>query len=104
MEELDMPDMWFQQDGASCHTTRETMAQLRAAFGEQFISRFGPVNLPPRSCDLTPLDYFLWSHVKAGRTQQRLTHWEPILKHLFVKYRLICWRECAEIGPCEWAI
>ena len=65
MEELDMPDMWFQQDGATCHTARETMAQLRATFGEQFISRFGPVNWPPRSCDLTPLDYFLWSHVKA---------------------------------------
>lgn len=65
MEELDMPDMWFQQDGATCHTARESMAKLRAAFGEQFISRFGPVNWPPRSCDLTPLDYFLWGHVKA---------------------------------------
>ena len=65
MEELDMPDMWFQQDGATCHTARETMAQLRAAFGEQFISRFGPVNWPPRSCHLTPLDYFLWRHVKV---------------------------------------
>lgn len=65
MEELDMPDMWFQQDGATCHTARESMAKLRAAFGEQFISRLGPVNWPPRSCDLTPLDYFLWGHVKA---------------------------------------
>ncbi|GFV04108.1 putative transposable element [Trichonephila clavipes] len=25
----------------------------------------GPVNWPPRSCDLTPLDYFLWGYVKA---------------------------------------
>ena len=24
-----------------------------------------PVNWPPRSCDLTSLDYFLWGHVKA---------------------------------------
>ncbi|GFU11058.1 putative LOC100569746 [Trichonephila clavipes] len=29
------------------------------------ISRFGPVNWPPRSCDLTPLDYFLWGYVKS---------------------------------------
>jgi len=65
MEELDLVDVWFQQDGATCHTALETMAQLRAAFGEQFISRLGPVNWPPRSCDLTPLDYFLWGHVKA---------------------------------------
>ena len=27
--------------------------------------RSGPVNWPPRSCDLTPLDYFLWGYVKA---------------------------------------
>ena len=30
-----------------------------------FISLLGPVNWPPSSCDLTPLDYFLCSHVKA---------------------------------------
>ena len=65
MEELDMPDMWFQQDGATCHMARATMTKLRAAFGEQFISRSGPVNWPPRSCDLTPLDFFLWGYVKA---------------------------------------
>ena len=60
-----MPDMWFQQDGATCHTARAAMTKLRAAFGEQFISRSGPVNWPPRSCDLTPLAFFLWGVVKA---------------------------------------
>uniref|UniRef100_A0A0K2V5H2 Putative LOC100569746 [Acyrthosiphon pisum] n=1 Tax=Lepeophtheirus salmonis TaxID=72036 RepID=A0A0K2V5H2_LEPSM len=34
-------------------------------FGEQLISRFVPVNWPPRSCDITPLDFFLWGYVKA---------------------------------------
>ena len=58
-----MPDMWFLQDGVTCHTARATMTKLRAAFGEQFISRSGPVNWPPRSCDLTPLDFFLWGYV-----------------------------------------
>ncbi|GFV27149.1 hypothetical protein TNCV_954831 [Trichonephila clavipes] len=37
----------------------------RHAFGDRLISRFGPVNWPPRSCDLTPLDYFLWGYVKS---------------------------------------
>ncbi|GFY03212.1 hypothetical protein TNCV_1171721 [Trichonephila clavipes] len=32
---------------------------------DRLISRFGPVNWPPRSCDLTPLDYFLWGYVKS---------------------------------------
>ncbi|QQP40330.1 Uncharacterized protein FKW44_014334, partial [Caligus rogercresseyi] len=49
--------MWFQQDGATCHTTRETMNMLKDEFGEQLISRNGPVSWPPRSCDLTTLDY-----------------------------------------------
>ena len=30
----------------------------------RIISRSSDVNWPPRSCDLTPLDYFLWGVVK----------------------------------------
>ena len=41
------------------------MAQLRGEFGEQFISRLEPVIWPFRSCDLTPVDCFLWRYVKA---------------------------------------
>lgn len=52
-------ETWFQQDGATCHTARETMTLLREQFGEQIISRFGPVNWPARSCDITPLNFFL---------------------------------------------
>ena len=33
-------------------------------FGEQFISRLGPVDWPPRSYDITPLDFYLWGYVK----------------------------------------
>ncbi|GFV07617.1 DDE_3 domain-containing protein [Trichonephila clavipes] len=51
--------LWFQQDGATCHTARATIDLLKDTFGDRLISRFGPVNWPPRSCDLTPLDYFL---------------------------------------------
>ncbi|GFV97817.1 putative DD41D transposase [Trichonephila clavipes] len=55
----DVQELWFQQDGATCHTTRATFDLLKDTFGDRLISRFGPVNRPPRSCDLTPLDYFL---------------------------------------------
>ena len=41
------------------------MNLLRRQFGEQLISRFGPVSWPPRSCDITPLDFFLWVYVKS---------------------------------------
>ncbi|GFS99171.1 uncharacterized protein TNCV_1600161 [Trichonephila clavipes] len=54
----DVQELWFQQDGATCHTAHATIDLLKDTFGDRLISRFGPVNWPPRSCDLTPLDYF----------------------------------------------
>ncbi|GFW58947.1 transposable element Tc3 transposase [Trichonephila clavipes] len=69
----DVQELWFQQDGATCHTARETIDLLKDTFGDRLILRFGPVNWPPRPCDLTPLDYFLWGYVKslvyAGKPQ-----------------------------------
>ncbi|GFV64101.1 putative DD41D transposase [Trichonephila clavipes] len=61
----DVQELWFQQDGATCHTARATIELLKDKFGDHLISRFGPVNWPPRSCDLTPLDYFLCGYVKS---------------------------------------
>uniref|UniRef100_A0A0K2TJQ2 Putative LOC101238983 [Hydra vulgaris] n=1 Tax=Lepeophtheirus salmonis TaxID=72036 RepID=A0A0K2TJQ2_LEPSM len=37
-------NIWFQQDGATCHTACSTMDLLGHHFGEQLVSRFGPVN------------------------------------------------------------
>ena len=64
IEEDDMDDIWFQQDGATCHTANVTIDLLRTVFENRIISRNSDVNWPPRSCDLTPLDYFLWGAVK----------------------------------------
>ncbi|GFT28838.1 putative LOC100569746 [Trichonephila clavipes] len=61
----DVQELWFQQNGATCHTARAPIDLLKDTFGDRLISRFGPVNWPPRSCDLTPLDYFLWGYVKS---------------------------------------
>ncbi|GFV61985.1 transposable element Tc3 transposase [Trichonephila clavipes] len=61
----DVQELWFQQDGATCHTACATIDLLKDTFGDRLISRFGPVNWPPRSCDLTRLDYFLWGYVKS---------------------------------------
>ncbi|GFV45365.1 transposable element Tc3 transposase [Trichonephila clavipes] len=61
----DVQELWFQQDGATCPTARATIDLMKYTFGDRLISCFGPVNWPPRSCDLTPLDYFLWGYVKS---------------------------------------
>ena len=55
--------MWFQQDGPTYHTAGRKIELLRIKCQNRVISRFGDVNWPPRSCDLTPLDFFLWEAV-----------------------------------------
>ncbi|GFX93438.1 uncharacterized protein TNCV_1093781 [Trichonephila clavipes] len=55
-EKTECLELWFQQDGAACHTARVTIDLLKDTFGDRLISRFGPVNWPPKSCDLTLLD------------------------------------------------
>ena len=47
--EDDLENMWFQQDGATCHTTT---ALLQEKIPARVISRRGDINWPPRSCDL----------------------------------------------------
>ncbi len=53
---------FFQQDGATPHTARETIAFLQSHFGDRLISKS---LWPPRSPDLTPPDFFLWGCLKS---------------------------------------
>ncbi|GFY27099.1 transposable element Tc3 transposase [Trichonephila clavipes] len=86
----DVQELWFQQDGATCHTARATIDLLKDTFGDHLISRFGPVNWPPRSCDLTPLDYFLWGYVKSlvyADKPQTLDHLEDNIRRVIADIR-----------------
>ncbi|GFT41118.1 uncharacterized protein TNCV_5034081 [Trichonephila clavipes] len=86
----DVQELWFQQDGATCHTARATIYLLKDTFGDRLISRFGPVNWPPRSCDLTPLDYFLWCYVKSlvyADKPQTLNHLEDNIRIVIADIR-----------------
>ncbi|GFU71589.1 putative transposase [Trichonephila clavipes] len=85
-----LTELWFQQDGAACHTARATIDLLKDTFGDRLISRFGPVNWPPRSCDLTPLDYFLWRYVKSlvyADKPQTLDHLEDNIRRVIADIR-----------------
>ncbi|GFV36808.1 uncharacterized protein TNCV_5010921 [Trichonephila clavipes] len=86
----DVQELWFQQDGATCHTARATIDLLKDTFGDLLISRFGPVNWPPRSCDLTPLDHFLWGYVKSlvyADKPQTLDHLEDNIRRVIADIR-----------------
>lgn len=57
--------MFFQHDGAPAHVTRQVTQYLNTIFPDRWIGRSGPVQWPPRSPDLTPLDYCLWGWMKT---------------------------------------
>lgn len=61
---LDRPLIHFQQDGAPAHNYHGTNELLRRLFGNRWIGTNGPILWPPRSPDMTPLDFYLWGHVK----------------------------------------
>ncbi|GFU79926.1 hypothetical protein TNCV_578061 [Trichonephila clavipes] len=89
-EQCDVNVQSIQQDGATCHTARATIDLLKDTFGDRLISRFGPVNWPPRSCDLTPLDYFLWGYVKSlvyADKPQTLDHLEDNIRRVIADRR-----------------
>jgi hypothetical protein len=62
---VDIEDLWFQQDGATCHTTHQTIALLHEKFPGQILSHNADRNWPARSCDLTPCNFFLWGYLKS---------------------------------------
>lgn len=58
-------DTFFQQDGATSHTARNSMATVRNMFPNHVISRHGDIGWPARSPDLSTCDFFLWGYLKS---------------------------------------
>lgn len=58
----EIQNCFFQQDGATAHTAKESLDFLRHWFDDRIISK----NLwPPRSPDLSPPDFYVWGAAKA---------------------------------------
>lgn len=65
--------MWFQQDGCPAHTSTTARRLLNDMFPDRWIDIRGPVEYPPRSPDLTVLDYYLWGRIKDLVYRERPT-------------------------------
>ena len=55
----------FQQDGAPPHWGSHVRRVLVVTFPNRWIGRDGPTPWPPRSPDITPLDFFLWGMLRT---------------------------------------
>ena len=71
--------MWYQHDGCPAHNAIVVINALNKQFPNRWIGRGSLVErFPARSPDLTPLDFFLWGHVKNVVYQQVPTTAENI--------------------------
>lgn len=57
--------MIFQHDGCPAHFCTTVRQWLNTNFQNRWIGRGGPIPWPARSPDLTPMDYYVWGHMKS---------------------------------------
>ena len=70
LDDIDIEQLWFQQDGATWHTSNETIDLLHEKFPNRVLLNRGDQNWPPRSYDLTPCNFFVWVFLKLQLYEQ----------------------------------
>ena len=73
LEEL-QPHVFLQQDGAPPHWGTIVRSSLNDHFPGRWIGRIGPIPWPPRSLNITPLDFFLLGFVKDNVYRRRMSN------------------------------
>jgi hypothetical protein len=58
--DMDIGTLWFQQDGATALTARQSMNTLRNVSEHRIILRYGDISWPELSADLLACDLFSW--------------------------------------------
>jgi hypothetical protein len=71
-------NLWLQQDGAAAHNARIVQNYLEQHFRNRWIGTNGPVRWPPKSPDITPMDFFLWGTLKNIVYQHRAANVEEL--------------------------
>jgi hypothetical protein len=74
-------ETFFQQDGATSHTARDSMAAVGNLFPNHVISRYWDITWPARSPDLSACNFFLWRYLKSQVFKAPAPHIVQELKH-----------------------
>jgi hypothetical protein len=72
--------MYFQHDRAPPHYTQDVREDLHKNFSSCLLGCGGPLAQPPRSPDLTTLDFYLWGHMMA-LVYERKVDSRTVLRH-----------------------
>ena len=92
-----LDDQWFQQDGATPHTSNHTLDWLRERFQERLISRKCDVEWAPHSPDLNPPDFYLWGYLKDNVYQNNPQTIGELKAAIAAKIREIPREECVRV-------
>jgi hypothetical protein len=76
------PQIILQYDGAPPHFCRRVRNHLDREIAGRWIGRFGPIAWPPRSLDLTTLDFFMWDYVKNIVYQLKFNDLQYLKAHM----------------------
>ncbi|KFM67202.1 hypothetical protein X975_24764, partial [Stegodyphus mimosarum] len=77
LEEL-QPHVLLQQDGAPPHWVTIVRSTLNDYFTGRWIGQAGPIPWPPRSPDITPLDFFLRGFVEDNVYRRRVSNMDDL--------------------------
>jgi hypothetical protein len=83
------PGFIFHQDGAPPHFHRDVTTFLDENFPGRWVGRGGPTAWPPRSPDLTTLDYFAWVFVKYVVCSRKVLNLDDLRQRIIEAVELI---------------
>jgi hypothetical protein len=69
--DIDPATFWFQQDGETSHTARQSMDTLRTVFERRITSRYGDISWPAPLPDVSACDLFSRVNLKSKEFETR---------------------------------
>ena len=89
--------IWWQQDGAAPHYAIRVRERLDMEFPDHLIGRRGPLEWPPRSPDLSPLDFSVWGIVKELVYNVKIMNMEHLRERIVNAFETFDGELCASI-------
>jgi hypothetical protein len=74
--------IFFQLDGAPAHYSRLVTHHLNLTAPERWIGLSGHVQWPPRSTELTSLDFCLWGWMKSEVYNEKVNTRDELVAHI----------------------
>ena len=76
----------FMQDGAPPHFALVVRDLLDQEFPDMWIGRRGPIDWPPRSPDLTPMDFWLWGMIRDQVYSEKSSNLQELKEKITVAF------------------